>query len=144
MLLWTAAMLALARASAGTLPVAHRHPLRPGALWRNYRACSPAQVRAAGPDAHVQFRAFFIYIAAAPAFLVGLLGVSTWGFAWLFVPMITGIMIGAYLSGRLAGRMSPKRTIRTGYVLLAVAVASNLVRQQLRCRRSWRGTCCRS
>ena len=47
----------------------------------------------------LNFCAFFLYIAAAPAFLVDLLGVSTWGFAWLFVPMIAGIMIGAFLSG---------------------------------------------
>ena len=55
----------------------------------------------------LNFCAFFIYISAAPSFLVDLLGVSTWGFAWLFVPMISGIMIGALLSGRLAGRCRP-------------------------------------
>ncbi len=47
----------------------------------------------------LNFCAFFIYIAAAPAFLVDLLGVSTWGFAWLFIPMISGIMIGASCPG---------------------------------------------
>ena len=72
------------------------------------------------------FCAFFLYIAAAPAFLVGMLGVSTWGFAWLFVPMIAGIMIGAFVSGRLAGRVSPKRTVRAGYLLLALGVLVNL------------------
>ena len=74
----------------------------------------------------LNFCAFFIYIAVAPVFLVDLLGVSTWAFAWLFLPMISGIMIGAFLSGRLAGRMSPKHTIRLGYVLLAVGVVLNL------------------
>ena len=48
------------------------------------------------------------------------------GFAWLFVPMIAGIMIGAFLSGRIAGRLSPKRTIRLGYALLASGAAINL------------------
>ncbi len=72
------------------------------------------------------FCAFFLYIAAAPAFLVDLLGVSTWGFAWLFVPMISGIMVGAFLSGRIAGRLSPMRTIRIGYAVLAAGVLINL------------------
>jgi len=55
-----------------------------------------------------------------------MLGVSTWGFAWLFIPMIAGIMIGAFASGRLAGRVSPKRTVRVGYLLLALGVLVNL------------------
>ena len=63
-------------------------------------ACALAQLRERPRRARVHdaftliptlnFAAFFIYIAVAPTFLVELLGVSTWGFAWLFVPMITG------------------------------------------------------
>ena len=75
----------------------------------------------------LNFAAFFIYIAAAPTFLVDLLGVSTWGFAWLFVPMIVGIIIGSTLSGRMAGRYSPQRTIRLGYTFIAVGAVANLL-----------------
>ncbi len=128
MLAWTIAMLALAlRLLPETLPAAHRHPLHPRALWRNYRAVVARReflLLALVPA--LNFCAFFLYIAVAPAFLVGMLGVSTWGFAWLFVPMIGGIMIGALVSGRLAGRMSPHRTVRLGYQVLAGGVAANL------------------
>ena len=48
------------------------------------------------------------------------------GFAWLFVPMIAGIMIGALVSGRVAGRLSPKHTIRLGYALLAAGASLNV------------------
>ena len=75
----------------------------------------------------LNFAAFFIYIASAPAFLVDLLGVSTWGFAWLFVPMIAGIIIGATLSGRMAGRYSPQRTIRFGYSFIAAGAITNVL-----------------
>jgi DHA1 family bicyclomycin/chloramphenicol resistance-like MFS transporter len=75
----------------------------------------------------LNFAAFFIYIAAAPTFLVSLLGVSTWGFAWLFVPMITGVVAGATLSGRMAGRISPQRTIRVGYMFIAVGAIANVL-----------------
>ena len=51
---------------------------------------------------------------------------TTWGFAWLFVPMIGGIMLGAILSGRFAGRRSPQRTVRAGYALIFAGVALNL------------------
>jgi DHA1 family bicyclomycin/chloramphenicol resistance-like MFS transporter len=40
--------------------------------------------------------------------------------------MILGIMIGAYLSWRNAGRLSPLRTIRAGFSVLAAAVVLNL------------------
>jgi DHA1 family bicyclomycin/chloramphenicol resistance-like MFS transporter len=129
LLAWTLVMLVLAaRALPETLPPAHRHALRPAALWRNYRTVigqPKFALLALVPS--LNFCGFFIYIAAAPAFLVDLLGVSTWGFAWLFVPMIAGIMIGAYTSGRLAGRVSPKKTVRAGYLLLAGGVIVNLV-----------------
>jgi DHA1 family bicyclomycin/chloramphenicol resistance-like MFS transporter len=126
---WTLLMLVLSlRSLPETLPPAQRHALRPRALWRNYRAVlgQPKFALLALVPAF-NFCAFFIYIASAPAFLVGLLGVSTWGFAWLFLPMITGIMIGALLSGRLAGRISAKHTVRAGYAILATGVLVNLV-----------------
>ncbi len=59
-------------------------------------------------------------------YLVELLGVSTYGFAWLFVPMITGIMVGALISGRVAGRLSAWRTVRLGYAFAFAGVAFNL------------------
>ena len=90
MLAWAIAMLVLClRTLPETLPAAQRHPLHPRALWRNYHAvvAQPNFTLLALVPA-LNFCGFFIYIAAAPAFLVDLLGVSTWGFAWLFIPMI--------------------------------------------------------
>ena len=37
------------------------------------------------------------------------------------------MVIGAFLSGRLAGRLSPRRTIALGYLVMGVASAANLV-----------------
>ena len=115
------------------LPETHqrelRRPLHPRALWHGYRAVllrGDFLLLALIPA--LNFAAFFVYIASAPAFLIDLLGVTTWGFAWLFLPMIAGVMIGAFLSGRLAGYRSPQRTIRLGYALLfGGAVANSLI-----------------
>ena len=98
-----------------TLPSKHRQPLRARTLAHNYKTVTLRPeflLLAAIPT--FNFAAFFIYIAGAPAFL-GRLGVSTWGYAWLFVPMITGVMAGAAISGRIAGRSSTVGTIRAGY-----------------------------
>ncbi|MCC6194072.1 MAG: multidrug effflux MFS transporter [Burkholderiales bacterium] len=128
MLAWTAGMIALCvRLLPETLPPAQRHPLHPRALWRSYRqVLSKPQFALLALIPALNFCAIFLYIAAAPTFLVDLLGVSTWGFAWLFLPMITGIMIGAYLSGHIAGRLSPLRTIRIGFAVTAAGVLVNL------------------
>lgn len=129
LLMLTLALLAwCARALPETLPREARQPLHPRALWRNYRSVITRfdfLLLALIPG--LNFSAFFLYIAAAPAFLVDLLGVSTYGFAWLFVPMISGIMLGAVVSGRVAGRLAPRRTVMLGYAFAFAGVALNIV-----------------
>lgn len=110
-----------------TLPLDARQTLNPRALARNYRAVLlriDFLLLAMIPA--FNFCAFFLYIASAPVFIIDLLGLSSLGFAWLFVPMIVGIMAGASLSGRLAGRISPLRQIRLGYALMAAGAGVNL------------------
>jgi MFS transporter, DHA1 family, multidrug resistance protein len=73
------------------------------------------------------FSAFFLYIASAPAFVLKLLRLRETEFAWLFIAGIAGIMLGAFLSGRFAGRMTQVRTVRAGYALMASAAAVNIL-----------------
>ena len=110
-----------------TLATDHRQSLAPGRMWRNYSAVlrHPHFLMLATVPA-LNFAAFFLYISSAPAFLVDLLGVSSYGFAWLFIPMISGIMIGATISGRVAGRLSPTSTVRLGYAFMFGGVACQL------------------
>ena len=72
------------------------------------------------------FGALFLYIASAPALILDVLRLSERQFAWLFVPAIGGMMTGALLSGRLAGRYTPAQTLVLGYRILLVAAVVNL------------------
>ncbi len=102
-----------------TLALAQRQSLHPRTLWRNYVSVLRNRdflLLATIPA--LNFAAFFLYIASAPSFLIDLLGVSSYGFAWLFMPMIGGVMIGALVSGRAAGKLSAARTIGVGYLLM--------------------------
>ena len=111
-----------------TLPVRGRQSLAPLQMWNNYSSVLRHReflLLAAIPA--LNFAGFFVYIASAPIFLIDMLGVSTYGFAWLFLPMILGVMFGAAISGRMAGRMSPTRTVRLGYGLMFAGVAFDLV-----------------
>ncbi|HEX4524085.1 MAG TPA: multidrug effflux MFS transporter [Casimicrobiaceae bacterium] len=110
-----------------TLPVSARQSLLPRHLWRNYvNVLRRPEFLLLGAIPALNFAAFFLYIAVAPSFLMDLLGVSSYGFAWLFIPMITGVMIGALISGRTAGMMTPRRTIGLGYILMFVGVATDI------------------
>jgi len=115
------------RALPETLPREARQRLHPQTLWRNYRTIlSRLDFLLLALVPACNFCAFFIYIAAAPKFIFDLLGLTSLSFAWLFVPMIAGIMAGASVSGRLAGRISPLRTVRLGYAVMFIGVAVNL------------------
>ncbi|MEO8487646.1 MAG: multidrug effflux MFS transporter [Betaproteobacteria bacterium] len=128
LLAFTLAVLAWSwRALPETHPAPARTPLHPRTMAHNYRAVigRPEFLLLALVPA-LNFCAFFVYIAGAPAFLVDLLGVSTWGFGWLFVPLIAGVMVGATASGKVAGKLSSGRTVRIGYWFMGAAAAANV------------------
>lgn len=110
-----------------TLPIERRVSLQPRPMLQAYASLSTHGpfLRLAGALAF-NFVGFFLYVLAAPEYLVKVLGVSTEGFGWLFIPSIAGTMTGAYASSRLAGRITPVSTIRIGYAVMAAAIALNL------------------
>jgi DHA1 family bicyclomycin/chloramphenicol resistance-like MFS transporter len=72
------------------------------------------------------FNAFFLYIVSAPVFLGEHLHLGPQQYAWLFLPSIVGIMIGAQISGRSAGRHTPAQTIKRAYFFMGIASLCNL------------------
>jgi DHA1 family bicyclomycin/chloramphenicol resistance-like MFS transporter len=75
----------------------------------------------------LNFNALFVYIASAPAFVLDLLKLDAQHFAWLFIPAISGLMTGSFISGRIAGRLSASETVRLGYAIMLGAALVNLV-----------------
>ena len=110
-----------------THPPAARLPLRPAALARDYLAIAGNRrfLRLAGAGA-LGFGGLFLYIASAPAVIVDQLGLGERDFAWLFVPTIAGMSLGAWASGRSAGRISGERAIALGFAVLAASVVWNV------------------
>jgi len=58
----------------------------------------------------------FLYIGAAPIFVVDLLGKGELDFWVFFVPMIGGVLVGAWVSGRAAGRFNSRVLITASLV----------------------------
>lgn len=110
-----------------TLAPEARQSLHPGYLLRAYRSVltSPGFLSACLAIS-LNFLGFFIYVMSAPVFLMQHLGRSETEFYWLFVPAMAGLMAGSWISGRLAGRLSPHATVLRGYALMGLGTALNL------------------
>jgi MFS transporter, DHA1 family, multidrug resistance protein len=74
----------------------------------------------------VPFNGMFVYVLSSPAWLGGQLRLAPTQFFWLFCLTIGGIMLGAWLSGRVAGRIAPERQIRRGFNIMLGATLVNL------------------
>ena len=111
-----------------TLDVSQRQSFRVGNLLGGYwqLGLDPRFILLA-LAAGLPFNGNFLYILAAPAFLGGHLGLAPTQFFWFFALNISGIMAGAWLSGRLAGRVSPRRQIQFGFVIMVLAAVVNLL-----------------
>ena len=102
-----------------TLTVEARQPFEVRHLMRGYwqLGSSPRFVLLALASG-VPFNGMFLYVLSAPEFLGSHLQLQPTQFFWFFVLTISGIMSGAWLSGRLAGKVAPKRQIRHGFVIM--------------------------
>jgi DHA1 family bicyclomycin/chloramphenicol resistance-like MFS transporter len=67
------------------------------------------------------FGGFALYIGSAANFVMNILHLPETAFAWMFIPIISGMMIGAALAARIASRIPPLRLIRYGYSIMAAA-----------------------
>ena len=126
-LMTLALLLACWRMLPETLAPERRQSLHPGYLARTYWKVltSPAFLLACGGLAF-NFAGFFIYVMSAPVFLMGHLAVPETGFLWLFGPAMAGLMSGAWLAGRLAGKLTLRQTIARGYLVMGVAALGNV------------------
>jgi len=75
----------------------------------------------------LMFGGFFVYVLSAPVFLLEHLQLGPTEFLWLFGPATAGMMLGAYLSGHLAGHWPLPRLLRIGFVIMAAATLYNLI-----------------
>ncbi len=109
-----------------TLHANMRQPFHVGTLMREYRRlCSSPKFMMLVLASGVPFNGMFLYVLAAPVFLGEFLHFGPTQFFWLFLCTIGGIMVGAAVSGRLAGKMSPKRQIMRGFrIMVAVSVVN--------------------
>ena len=111
-----------------TLHHSQVQPFHVRSLMRGYRQLvSSPRFIALALASGVPFNGMFLYVLAAPEYLGKLLGLAPTEFFWLFGFTIGGIMGGAWLSGRLAGKIERKTQIQRGFAIMFVIAVLNLV-----------------
>ena len=111
-----------------THPLERRRPQRLRAMVSDLaRVARDGQVERMGWAITFVFAGQFIYIGGAAIFVVDLLGKGEGDFWQFFVPMICGVVVGSWVSGRAAGRVSARRLISWAFAVSAVAALVNVV-----------------
>ena len=91
-------------------------PTRASCCWRSPAACPSTACSST--------------CSSAPAFLGDHLGLAPTQFFWFFLLTIGGIMAGAWASGRMAGKVPPKRQIRDGFLIMLIDLGGQRGRQR--------------
>ena len=111
------------------------HPLR---VLRSYgRALAQPRFVALALGIAFAFGGIFVYVAGSPAVMFDHLGYGADDFGILFVPMVAGLMLGSFVSGRVAHRASPSRTVSLAFATMAGAVALNLAQAHWLAPAAW-------
>jgi DHA1 family bicyclomycin/chloramphenicol resistance-like MFS transporter len=115
-----------------TMPVERRQPFNPRFLARSYwDIFSSVLFQMKSGVVAFNFGGMFLFIAGAPVLLPVHLHLGPSGFAWLFVPAVSGIFLGALAANRMAGKMSYQRQIGIGYVFMLTAVSGSVLYHSL-------------
>ncbi len=110
-----------------TLPPVGRQSGHPRAIAKSYfRALATGRFMILIAVISLNFGGFFLYIAGSPDVMYRHLHYTADEFGRLFVPLVTGLMLGAFISGRMAGRFTHVQAVGAGFGLMLAAASVNL------------------
>ena len=120
--------VAIYRALPDTLHVTQRQGFNPKNLMAGYwQLGSDPRFLLLALASGIPFNGMFLYILGAPVFLGEHLQLAPQQFFWCFLITIGGLMGGAMVSGRMAGKLTPTRQIRVGFIIMFGIAIVNLI-----------------
>lgn len=120
-------LVSVYRALPESLPVKDRHPFHPGVIARNYwKVLCHYHFLLLSVAVGMSFAGVALYIGSAAYFVMNILHLPETAFAWMFVPLISGMVIGSALSGKFAHRFSRKAQVWVGFAIMISAGAINV------------------
>jgi MFS transporter, DHA1 family, multidrug resistance protein len=73
------------------------------------------------------FSGFFLYVLASPVFLGKHLHLSPQQYGYLFIPTVTGMILGSYLAKKVAGQYAPNAVVKLAYVWMVLIALINVI-----------------
>lgn len=111
-----------------TVPHEQRRPLSAASVMNAYQTIFKDReyfklVVAVGAN----FSGFFVYVLSSPVFLGKHLGLDSHQYGYLFVPTVTGMIIGSMIAKQVADNINPKVLIRLAYGWMLLMALLNVV-----------------
>jgi DHA1 family bicyclomycin/chloramphenicol resistance-like MFS transporter len=120
-------MVAVWKLLPESLPPENRHAFHGGAIARNYlKVLGHPQFLLLSLAVGMAFGGLSLYIGSAANFVMEILGLPETAFGWMFIPLISGMVIGSGWGGKRAAKASAAGIRRIGYAVMAVACVLNV------------------
>jgi len=75
----------------------------------------------------ISFGGLFLYVAGSPAIIFDILNLDSSSFAYEFVPMTCGIIIGSFITGKLSYYLNSKKIVAIALAIMAIASLLNII-----------------
>jgi DHA1 family bicyclomycin/chloramphenicol resistance-like MFS transporter len=123
----TAMILLCLRLLPESLPREKRQVFHPVTIGRNYlMVLRRPQFVLLSLAVGMAFGGLSLYIGSAANFVMEILGLPETAFAWMFIPLIGGMVIGSAWGGKRAAKVAPARMMWIGYAVMGLAAVLNV------------------
>jgi DHA1 family bicyclomycin/chloramphenicol resistance-like MFS transporter len=110
-----------------SLPVEKRQAFHPGTIAANYlKVLRNPQFLLLSLSVGLSFGGLSLYIGSAANFVMVILGLPETAFAWMFIPLIGGMVLGSAWGGKRAARMPAARLKWIGFGTMLAAAVLNI------------------
>jgi DHA1 family bicyclomycin/chloramphenicol resistance-like MFS transporter len=104
-----------------SLPKEKRHAFHPGAIAANYlMVLRNPRFLLLSLTVGMAFGGLSLYIGSAANFVMEILHLPETAFGWMFIPLISGMVLGSAWGGRNAARIAPTRMKWIGFAIMAL------------------------
>lgn len=122
-----AMILLVAKMLPESLPGEKRQAFHPGTIGRNYlMVLRNPQFVFLALSVGLAFSGLSLYIGSASNFVMEILGLPETAFAWMFIPLVGGMVVGSAWGGKRAHSSTPAGMMWTGYAVMALGVVLNV------------------